>query len=62
MASEDGCQRPHKREGVVTVAQPTSDGAPADGTVGNTMGKEGVTVLLAEVFSSLRQQDRHMLQ
>lgn len=47
----DGGQRHHRREGAVTAAQPTGDGGPADG---NTVGEEGVTVLLAGVFSSLK--------
>lgn len=47
----DGGQRHHRQEGAVTAAQPTGDGGPADG---NTVGEEGVTVLLAGVFSSLK--------
>lgn len=50
----DGCQSHHKREGAVAVAQPTGGSGPADGTVGNTVGREGVTVLLAKEFPLLR--------
>lgn len=45
-------QRPPRPESVVMIAQ--RDGGPLDGSVGSGMGKEGVTVLLAEVFSWLR--------
>lgn len=51
LAGGDGGQRHPRREGAVTAAQPTGDGGPADG---NTVGEEGVTVLLAGVFSSLK--------
>lgn len=46
---------------MVSVTQP-SEGGPAREAVGDTVGKQGVKVLLAIGCSLLRWQNHHVLQ
>lgn len=59
--SRDRCQRPRTGDSAVTVTQP-SEGGPAREPLGDTVGKEGVQVLLAKGVSLLRWQNHHVLQ
>lgn len=53
-------ETPH-RSHMVSVTQP-SEGGPAREPVGDTVGKQGVKVLLAIGCSLLRWQNHHVLQ